>query len=86
MKLYCFARFYFDKANDRLAYKFKWFKKKDNLHDEGYNLLRLRLWVYWYVIYRLVKAQPSNEMGVGFLTIAKSVSFECKPFKIYDYI
>ena len=34
----------------------------------------------------MCKAQPSNEMGVGFLTIAKSVSCECKSFKIHDYI
>ena len=32
------------------------------------------------------KAQLSNEMGVGFLTIAKSVSYECNFFRIYDYI
>ena len=34
----------------------------------------------------LCKAQTSNERGVGFLMIAKSVSCECKPFKIYNYI
>ena len=40
-----------------------------------------------HVVYAtVIEAQLSNEMGVGFLTIAKSVSCECNFFKIYDYI
>ena len=41
--------------------------------------------VDWDIVI-LLKVQLSNEMGVGFLTIAKSVSYECNLFRIYDYI
>ena len=55
---------------------------------------------YYYVVFGILrscnnpilagfnihKAKQSNELGAGFLTIAKSVSCEYKRFKLYDYI